>query len=434
MGIFGPSQRQIEAAVTAALERRASIESPSVPISSPNIMAYLGLEGFSASGETVTVQSALGVPAIWAAVNFLSRTLAGLPCTLFRKTASGREKVSGGLATILHDAVNEEMSSFDWRKFFFDAVFTGGRGVTFIERNDPGKVSNLWPLDPTKTTVKRVNGRKTYEHRDGRRTNVYEAREIIDMPYMLHSDGLRHRSPILTNKDVVGLAQAVTKYGSKFFQNGGIPPFAIEGPFNSPGSMQRAADDLSLAAAEAANKNRLALSLPAGHTVKQIGVDPEKSQLVELQRFVIEQIARIYSLPPVFLQDLTHGTFSNTEQQDLHLTKHTLTGLAKQFEQELNLKLFGRSNNRQYVELNLDGLLRGDFKSRMEGNARAIQTGQLTPDEAREMENRPAKGGAAANLHMQGAMLPIDKLGQQPVASAGNAPPLDDEEGKKDGA
>lgn len=440
MGIFGPSRRSIEAAVetavAAALDKRSSIEDPKVPITSANIIEFLGLHGLSTSGKKVTIDNALGVPAVWAAVNFLSGTLAGLPCTLYRRTKGGREKATGSLAGVLHDAVNDETSSFDWRKSFFDACFTGGRGLTFIERNVTDRVLNLWPLDPTRATVKRVDGRKLYEYRDGRRTHTYAASEVIDMAYMLHSDGLRHRSPIMTNKDAIGLALAVTDYGAKFFNNGGVPPFVLTGPFTSPGGLQRSATDMELAVKEAAEKRKLALSLPTGHDIKSIGIDPEKSQLVLLQRFIIEQIARIYSLPPVFLQDLTHGTFSNTEQQDLHLTKHTLTRLAKQFEQELNLKLFGRGSNRQYVELNLDGLLRGDFKSRMEGNARAIQTGQITPDEAREMENRPKMGGAAAQLHMQGAMMPIDKLGQQPARGIDDngGPPMNDEEEKTDGA
>lgn len=419
MGIFGPNQKQIEAAVSAALEKRASIEDPRVPISSNNIMAFLGIDGISATGEHVTIDSAMGVPAIWAVVNFVPGTLAGLPVHLYKRTSTGRERVAGGLATILHDAVNDGMSSFEWRKYTFDQVFTEGRGVSFIERTPAGRVINIWPLDPGGVTVKRADGRKVYEYRDGTRRKVtYQAAEVIDIPFMLKRDMLGHRSPILTNKDVIGLAQAVTKYGSKFFQNGGVPPFAIEGPFQSPGAMQRAANDLDAAVKDAAKESRLALSLPSGHTIKQLGIDPQKSQLVELQRFIIEQIARIYSLPPTFLQDLTHGTFSNTEQQDLHFVKHTLKRWVEQFEQELNLKLFGRSNNRQYVEMNVDGLLRGDFKTRMEGYAQGIQNAILTPNEVRERENMPAhdKGG---ELLIQGATVP---LGSQPVteASAGD--------------
>ncbi|MBB4185833.1 HK97 family phage portal protein [Sinorhizobium terangae] len=433
MGLFGPSQRQIDAAVKTALDARASIEDPKVPISSENILAFLGIDALSAAGERVSIDSALGVPAIFAAVNFLSGTLASLPLNVYKKTDAGREKVKNGVANILHDVANDTASSFDWRKYSFDQVFTGGRSYSFIERNDLKRIINIWALDPGQTKVRRKDGRKFYEYRDGGKTNTYQAEEIIDIPFMLKANGLDHRSPILTNKDAVGLAQAATKYGSKFFQNGGVPPFAITGPITSPGGLQRSADDLTAAVKKAAKEGRLALSLPAGHDIKQIGVDPEKSQLVELQRFLIEQIARIYSLPPTFLQDLTHGTFSNTEQQDLHFVKHTLTRWARQFEQELNLKLFGRSNSRIYAELNLDGLLRGDFKTRMEGNARAIQTGQLTPDEAREMENRPAIGGAAGKLHMQGAMMPIDKLGQQPPRTNGGQS-LDDEEGKNSDA
>lgn len=416
MGLFGESRAELRARV-AALEAR-SIENPTVPISNRNILAFLGLDETSATGESVTVDSALGVPAIWAAVNFIPGTLAGLPLVLYRKGRKGREKVSGELADLLHYAVNDGLSSFDWRKYFFEQVFTEGRGLTFIERAANGRPMNLWPLDPTQAKAKREAGRQFYEYRDGGRTVRYEASEVIDLPFMLQSDMLTHRSPIRANKEVIGLAQAVTKYGAKFFANGGVPPFAIEGPFASPGGMQRAAEDLAQAVQKASRESRLALSLPAGHTIKQLGTDPEKSQLVELQRFLIEQIARIYSLPPTFLQDLTHGTYSNTEQQDLHLTKHTIKRWAEQFEQQLNLKLFGRRSNVQYVELSLDGLLRGDFTARMEGYAQAIQHGVLKPNEARAMENRPDDADGD-KLFMQGAMLPIGKLGQDA------APPAD---------
>lgn len=410
MAFFGPSKRQLAAEVK---ELRASIESPSVPISSPNIISFLGLDGHSDYGERVSIDTALGVPAIWAAVNFLSGTLAGLPCKVYRRTGSGRKEISGGIATLLHDAVNDEMSSFEWRKYFFDQVFTQGRGVSFIERTATGRPINIWPLEPEKLTVRRVDGRRLYDYRDGDRKITYEASEVIDVPFMLKSDMLSHRSPILSNKDVIGLAQAVTKHGARFFMNGGVPPFVIQGPFQTPGGVQRASEELDQAVRKAAKENRLALAVPAGHELKSIGADPEKSQLVETQRFMIEQVARIYSIPPTFLQDLTHGTFSNTEQQDLHFTKHTIKRWIEQFEQEMNLKLFGRNSNSQFVEMNVDGLLRGDFKTRMDGYAQGIQNAILTPNEARRRENLPDDAGGDGLL-VQGATVP---LGQQPTGS-----------------
>lgn len=403
MGLFS-RKKQVEA--------RSSVENPAIPISSEAILGYFGLDGLdNAAGETVTIDSALGVPAVFASVNFIAGTLAGLPLHVYRKTEDGREKVSGGVAPILHDAVNDESSSFEWRKWFFEQVLTGGRGLSFIERNKAGRVKNIWPMELSKATVKRVGGRKVYEYAEGGKKHTYAAADVIDVPFMLKPDGVAHRSPIMSNKDAIGLAQAVTKHGGKFFHQGGVPPFAVTGQFNSGAAMQRASDDLQAAVRKSAKENRLALTLPAGLEIKQIGADAEKMQMVETQRFCVEQIARIYSLPPTFLQDLSHGTFSNTEQQDLHFVKHTIKRWVEQFEQELNLKLFGRSNTSLYAELNVDGLLRGDFKTRMEGWAQAIMTGQVMPDEARTAENRP-KAPGGDRLYMQGAMVPIDQTGQ----------------------
>lgn len=399
-------------------KRATTIPAGAVSVSDPRIAQVFGgwLGGMdSASGVTVNTESALGVPAIWAAVNFISGTLAGLPLKVYRKRGDDREPASGGLTNLLHDAVNDECSSFEWRKHAFEQVLTGGRSFTYIERNASGTPVALWPLDPTAMTVEVPLGQTARVYKFGSKSKsvTYEARDIIDVPFMLRQDRIGHRSPLATNRDVIGLAIAATQYGSKFFQGGGVPPFAVTGNFQTSGALARAADDLAEAVRKAAKEQRQALTLPAGLDIKPIGADPEKSQFVELQRFIVEQVARIYSIPPTFLQDLTHGTFSNTEQQDLHFVKHTIKRWAEQFEQELNLKLFGRRSNTQYAELNMDGLLRGDFKTRMDGYAQGIQNGILTPNEARRQENRPSMDNGDVLL-IQGATVP---LGSQPQAA-----------------
>lgn len=389
-------------------EERGEVPAGSVPVSSSNFFEIItGMFGsVSSTGISVNADNALGVPAIWAAVNFLSGTLAGLPLHVYRRNGEGRQRVSGGLSTILHDAINDETSSFEWRKSMFDQVFTTGRAFTFIERNSQGKVMNLWPLDPNGVTVK-INGWvRTYTYAEGKTSHSYAANEIIDLAFMLKNDRVSHRGPITSCKDAIALSIAATEYGSKFFQNGGVPPFAVTGNFMSSKAMERAADDLATGIRKAAKEQRQALVLPAGLDIKNIGTDAEKSQLVELKRFCIEEIARIYSLPPTFLQDLTHGTFSNTEQQDLHFVKHTLKRWVEQTEQELNLKLFGRRNTSQFVEFSMDGLLRGDFKTRMEGYATAIQNALLTPNEGRRRENLPDIEGGDDVL-IQGATVPL---------------------------
>lgn len=394
---------------TAAPARR----SMTVTQSNPEFVRILGLDGFmgaSATGEPMTVDKALSVPAIWSAVNFIGGTIAGLPLHTYRRRRGGeRERVKTGVAPILADAVSDEMTSFDWRKYTFDQVLTGGRGFTFIERSPSGKVMNLWPLDPGCMTVRKDRGRRSYTYKEGGSASVYEASEIIDLPFMQAADMTGHRSPIQQCRDAVALAVGATQYGARYFSGGGVPPFVVTGKFQSAQALQRAADDLSSAVREASKNNRLALTLPEGLDIKPLGGDPEKNQFNETRRMAVEEVARIYSLPPVFLQDLTHGTFSNTEQQDLHFVKHTLRRWIEQFEQELNLKLFGRGAS-EYVEFNVDGLLRGDFKTRMDGIAQGIQSATLTPNEAREMENRPPKPGGD-RLVIQGAMVPLELAG-----------------------
>lgn len=383
-------------------------EMRNISVSASNFLEFFNLSsGDTATGESVTTDSALKVPAVWAAVNFISGTLAGLPLHVYQRTRGGeRTRVRTGLAPILHDAVNDETTSFDWRKHKFENVLTGGRAFTFIERNKAGKVMNLWPLDPTCTTIKKRGGRKYYEYKEGEKSSVYEARDIIDIPFMFKSDGLGHRGPIVQCRDAISLALSSTKFGGRFFANGGVPPFAVTGNFQSGKAMDRASDDLHEAVKKAAKEKRHALTLPSHMDVKKLGADLNNTQFVELQRFLIEECARIYSLPPVFLQDLTHGTFTNTEQQDLQVTKHTLRRWVEQFEQELNLKLFGRANKKYFVEFNLDGLLRGDFKTRMEGYSSAVQNGIMKPNEARRKENLPEEE-AGKQLMIQGATVPI---------------------------
>ncbi|KAK0349753.1 hypothetical protein LTR94_031824, partial [Friedmanniomyces endolithicus] len=160
--------------------------------------------------------------------------------------------------------------------------------------------------------------------------------------------------------------------------------------------------------------------MPPGHALKAIGIDPAKGQMTEARLFQIQEIARLYGLPPVFLQDLSKGTFSNTEQQDLQLVKHLVVHWAVIFEQELNLKLFGQRRRAREVKHNLDGLQRGDFKSRIEALARGIQTGQLMPDEARALENRPPDpSGAGARLYIQGATVPLGTAPAPPIGHDG---------------
>lgn len=393
---------------SAVEQRSSSIENPVVPVSQTSeFMAFFGLD--SVKLPAVTIDSAMTVPAVLAAVAFLSRTMATLPLHAYRNGRDGATRLTGKTATTIHDAPNELMGSFKFRQYFWQQVFTGGRGLAWIERNGR-EVEALWAMDPRKTALKRVGFDLVYQF-EGK---TYPSADVIDVPFMLKEDQVSHRGPIRMAAKAIQLALAMNEYGSNFFAGGGVPPLALVGPLpQGADGLKRSLGDVRRAIDEAHASGKNIVPIPPGHELKPVGYEPDKGQMTEARLFQIQEIARAWQLPPAFLQDLSRGTFANVEQQDLHLVKHLISQWAKAFEDEANLKLFGRGNNGRYVEHNLDGLQRGDFKSRIEGIARAIQTAQMTPNEARALENRPKhKNPDADELLVQGATV---VLGKQPT-------------------
>lgn len=414
-------------------EQRANpLENPSIPASAnyEDWLAFFGIATGKGTLPRVTIESALEVPAVLAAVTFLPRTLANLPLHTYKKSPRGdTERLDDELQMLLNEAPNPEWTSFGWRQYIWQQVFTGGRGPTWIERAGD-KVVALWPMDPTRTTVRRVGGRKIYRFEQ----REYPATDVVDVPFMLKTNQLDAYGPIVKGKKAIGLAIAMNDFAGAFFANGGVPPLALEGPLpQGAEAFGRAQADIQRAIDLAKQSGSPFFGMPPGHVLKAIGIDPEKGQMTEARLFQIQEIARLYGLPPVFLQDLSRGTFSNTEQQDLQLVKHLIAHWAKAFEDELNLKLYGQRRREEYVEHNLDAIMRGDFKSRIEAMARGIQSAQLMPDEARALENRPPKPGGD-KLYIQGATVPIEMAGSKQALDASRlAPKEDGKEGDDEG-
>jgi HK97 family phage portal protein len=320
----------------------------------------------------------------------------------------------------LNEAPNEEWSSFLWRSYFWQQVFTHGRGLSYIERATSGAPQAIWPMDACRAQVRRENGRKLYVL-DGK---VYAAADIIDVPFMLKDDQLQARSPLVMGGKAISLAIAMGDYASNFFAGDGIPPLALTGALpTGPDGFRRAVDDIKRAMEVAKDGRRGYFPIPPGYKLEPVGFDPAKGQMVEARLFQIQEIARVYQLPPAFLQDLSKGTFSNTEQQDLQVTKHCIAQWSKALEDELNLKLFGATRNSRYAEHSMDGLLRGDLAARMTALSQAINSALLMPDEARALDNRPAAEGGN-RLYIQGATVPLAQSGGQAPATP-NPPPAD---------
>lgn len=398
--------------------RSASLESAAVPLSAANFMEFFGMS--SGALPSVTIESALKVPAVQAAVLFLSRTLASLPLHAYRKAERGPDRLGGKLAVVLEENPNDEMDASKFRRYFWEQVFTGGRGLAWIERKGTG-IEAIWPMDPGSTSVRRRGGKLFYTF-DGME---YPAADVIDIPFMLKRNMVQHRGPIAMAEKAIQLSLAMNDYASNFFAGGGVPPLAVEGPLPSNAdAMKRARTDIKRAIEAAKEDNLPVINLPAGYKLTQVGYDPAKGQMTEARLYQVQEIARAYQIPPNFLQDLSRATFSNVEQNDLYLVKHLISQWAIALEGEINLKVFGRFNRGRYVRHNLDGLMRGDFLSRLDALSKGVNSAMLTPNEAREIEGRPRDPNPAANkLYIQSGTVPI---GTQDGMDHNGGPPLDD--------
>lgn len=391
----------------ARREARNNAEDPRIPVSAESFLTFFGVETHTL--PAVTVESALKVPAVAAAVAFLSRTLAALPLHAYRRSDQGPQKLSGKLQIVIHENPNDEMDSFKFRQYFWQQVFTGGRGMAWIERSGNG-IEALWPIDPARTSVQSVPDANGY-YRTIYRVNgkQYPVADVIDVPFMLRTNQVQHYGPVHLASKAIQLSLAMNDYAGNFFAGGGIPPLALVGPLpQGAEAMRRAMADIHRAIDTAKKSDKPVFPMPPGHELKPVGFDPEKGQMTDARRFQVEEIARAYQLPPVFLQDLTRATFTNAEQQDLHLVKHLISQWAIALEGEMNLKIFGRMNNGRYVEHNLDGLLRGDFLSRLEGITKGVTGAVLEPNRGRRLMGWPDHKNPAANdLFIQGATVPL---------------------------
>lgn len=391
-------------------EEQRNLENPAAGIGEASLFEDVPSRS---AGETVNRDTALSVPAVWAAVNVLSSTIASLPLNVYQRKGDDRERLSDTpIQQMLHDAPNRRTTSYRWRRQMMQSVLLEGRSYTWIDSPTSGLVRALWPLDASSTTPKwnSVLQRMKYEYspQDGGKTVTYDESEIIDIPWMLDVNGIDHIKPLDKLKRAIGLSIALDKYATNFFESGGVPPLQLVGPIRSGAAAQRASDEITQRLLRRRNKN--VLVIPEGHELKQIGYNPEQSQLMDARRYQIEEVARIYDISPSFLQDLTRSTFSNEESKALHFVKHTVTQWITAIEQEMNLKLFGMGSDR-FVEFKLEGLLRGDFQTRMSGYATAIQNSINTPNEVRRRENLPAMDGGE-KLFVQQNMMNLAEAGK----------------------
>ena len=383
---------------------------------------YAFYMGGSSSGKAVTERSAMQMTAVYACVRILSESIAGLPLHMYRyNDEGGKEKaVDHPLYMLLHDEPNPEMSSFVFRETLMTHLLLWGNAYAQIIRNGKGEIVALYPLMPNKMTVSRDDrGRLFYSYqksqeelpKDNRQTLILDPSDVLHIPG-LGFDGLVGYSPIAMAKNAIGLAIATEEYGSKFFANGASPSGVLEHP-GTIKDPERLRESWQSTFGGSRNSNKIAV-LEEGLKFSPISISPNEAQFLETRKFQINEIARIFRVPPHMIGDLEKSSFSNIEQQSLEFVKYTLDPWVIRWEQSIHRSLLTDEEKKtHFFKFNVEGLLRGDYQSRMSGYAVGIQNGFMSPNDVRELENLdliPDELGG--NLYLtNGNMCPLAMAG-----------------------
>lgn len=384
--------------------------------------AYSFFFGGSTAGKRVNERSAMQMTAVYSCVRILAEAVAGLPLHLYRyKEDGGKEKaLDHPLYLLLHDEPNPEMSSFVFRETLMTHLLLWGNAYAQIIRNGKGEVIALYPLMPDRMTVDRDRDGKLYYEYTVSTDDTPTVKgtvvrlnpsDVLHIPG-LGFDGLVGYSPIAMAKNAIGMAIACEEYGAKFFANGAAPGGVLEHPgtIKDPG---RVRESWQSTFGGSGNSNKIAV-LEEGMKYTPIGISPEQAQFLETRKFQINEIARIFRVPPHMVGDLEKSSFSNIEQQSLEFVKYTLEPWLVRWEQSIQRTLFSPEEKKRYfAKFNVEGLLRGDYASRMSGYATARQNGWMSANDIRELENMdriPAEEGGDLYL-INGNMLPLGNAG-----------------------
>lgn len=393
------------------------------PVDKAADAGYSFLFGRTTSGKPVNERTAMQTTAVYACVRILAEAVASLPLHVYEYQDDGGKKLvhDHPLYYLLHDEPNPEMTSFVFRETLMSHLLIWGNAYAQIIRDGAGRVLGLYPLLPDKMDVQRDDRGNIYYvySRNSDENPMFKeygdirlkAEDVLHIPG-LGFDGLIGYSPIAMAKNAVGMTLACEEYGASFFANGANPGGVLEHPgvLKDPSKVRESWNSVYRGVN---NAHKIAV-LEEGMKYQQIGIPPEEAQFLETRKFQINEIARLYRIPPHMVGDLDKSSFSNIEQQSLEFVKYTLDPWVIRWEQSLQRSLLLPGEKGKYfIKLNVDGLLRGDYQSRMNGYAVGRQNGWFSANDIREMENmNPIPDEQGGNLYLiNGAVTKLEDAG-----------------------
>ena len=347
------------------------------------------------SGRAVSVNNALGVASVWAAIRLLSDSVGMLPLIVYRKDGEGRQRATTSrAANLLHNDPNPEMTAMTlwsivtthlnaWGNAYLGKTF---RGAT---------VAELWPIRPDRVKVSRENGVKVFRLTDENGTPIrktYTAREIIHL-HGLTLDGMLGLSPIGMARESIGAALAMDEYANSFFREGAMPRMVLKHKKELTSVAKRnLRRDWERKYRGSRNANRVAV-LEEDMDVKTLSLPQRDLEFMQQRTHSVQEIARWFRVPASKLEGTTgdSNTYSSVEMDSLHFVVYSLAPWLARIEQALNRDPDLFPTRRLYSEFLIDGLLRADTKSRYDAYKIALDpiSGWMKPSEVRRLENLP---------------------------------------------
>lgn len=346
----------------------------------------------TASGMVVTPETSLQVAAVYACVRVLSESVASIPLNVYRRLPNGGKEIAkdSTLHNILHAAPNPDMTSFDLRELLMNHLTLRGNHYSQKVIDGAGRVKELWPLHPDRMKIRRTeSGALEYEYRNEKgAVQHFQPWEIWRIAGM-GANGIVGHSPITLARESIGLSMVIAEHGARTFKNGA----------QLGGTLETDATNLTeeqVKNLEAAWNNRNAgpensgktAVLTGGMKFNTIALSNEDAQFLETRKFQVNEVARIFRVPPHMIADLEKATFSNIEQQGIDFIMHTLRPWLVRIEQTITRDLIVRRHRgTNFAEFDIRGFLRGDSKARSAYYKEGVTNGWFTRNEVRGWEN-----------------------------------------------
>ena len=352
--------------------------------------SFESISARTSSGMRVSPDSALRLAAVYACVRILAETIASLPLVVYqRRPDGGKDRVTDHwLYRLMAKRPNRFQNPFEWREMLQGHLALRGNAFNQIITNPRGEIIELMPIHPDRVKIELLpSGEYRYRISDRSGSEVILPRGEVWHLRGLSSDGLMGMSPIELARENLGTALAAQGYGARFFANDAKPTGGwIEFPGSFKDSEAKKVFRESYQQAQSGSNRGKVLVLENGMKFHEVGVTNKDAQFLELRKFQITDVARLFRVPPHMIADLDRATFSNIEQQSLEFVMHTMTPWAERWEASIQSELLLESDDIE-IEFDFANLMRGDASSRSSYYQSGIQNGWLTRNEARIAEN-----------------------------------------------